>query len=136
MIEPHHNTTITTSTSASNVSTIDGVIAPVRPQVAVEFGSKVPKVVRQRYLDKIIDEYTPKLQSLQEVYDKVTTIHFACQASAILILSIASTLMLIRWVEKFPCHYQLLLSTQYSCNLITIQWQFFQKNWGEWAMGE
>jgi len=70
VIEPHHNTTSTAPTSASNACTTDDVFAPVRPQIAVEFGSKVPKAVRQRYLDKMIDEYTPKLQSLQDVYDK------------------------------------------------------------------
>ena len=75
VIEPHHNTTSTAPTSASNACTTDDVFAPVRPQIAVEFGSKVPKAVRQRYLDKMIDEYTPKLQSLQDVYDKVTTVY-------------------------------------------------------------
>ena len=44
---------------------------PKRPRIAVEFGSKVPQVVRQRYLDKMIEEYTDKCKNLQEVYDKV-----------------------------------------------------------------
>lgn len=47
-----------------------------RPRIPVEFGSKVPQVIRQRYLDKIIDEYTAKFPSLQEVYDKVIFSYF------------------------------------------------------------
>lgn len=56
-----------------NVSEKSSAQMPAKkPRIAVQFGSKVPQVVRQRYLDKMILEYTTKLQSLQEVYDKVT----------------------------------------------------------------
>ena len=57
----------------SNISKNDTAqVSAIRPQIPVEFGSKVPQVIRQRYLNKIIDEYTPKIKSLEEVYSKVT----------------------------------------------------------------
>ena len=52
--------------------------APRRPRIPVEFGSKVPHVVRQRYLDKIIDEYITKMETLQAVYDKVSEFTVTC----------------------------------------------------------
>eukprot|EP00794_Sanderia_malayensis_P007732 gene7732-8572_t len=48
----------------------DGNAELTRPRIPVHFGSKVPQVLRQRYLDKIIDEYTEKCSSLQEAFDK------------------------------------------------------------------
>ena len=42
-----------------------------RPKIAMEYGSKVPHVLRQRYLDKIIDEYIPKCESEKVSCEKV-----------------------------------------------------------------
>ena len=65
--------------SGSTISTkVESPNPAKRPKIPVEFGSKVPHNIRQKYLDRIIDEYTPKLQSLQEVYDKVTFYFYVC----------------------------------------------------------
>lgn len=72
-LEPQQCTSEEKVVADSNVSRNNTVHVPtVRPQIPVEFGSKVPQVIRQRYLNKMIDEYTPKIKSLQEAYNRVT----------------------------------------------------------------
>ena len=42
-----------------------------RPKLAMEIGGKIPHMLRQRYLDKIIDEIIPKCASEKEAFEKV-----------------------------------------------------------------
>ena len=42
-----------------------------RPKLVMEVGGKGPHLLRQRYLDKIIDELIPKCESEKEAIEKV-----------------------------------------------------------------
>ena len=42
-----------------------------RPRIPVEYGAKVPQNQRQRYLDRIIDEYLRLCSSQKEAFEKV-----------------------------------------------------------------
>ena len=44
----------------------------MRPKLAVEYNSKIPHALRQRYLDKIIDEFLPKCKSKSEACEEVS----------------------------------------------------------------
>ena len=46
----------------------------VRPKLSVEYNSKIPHVLRQRYLDKIIDEFLPKCKSESEACEEVSEV--------------------------------------------------------------
>ncbi len=49
-----------------------------RPRIPMQFGSKVPQVFRQKYLDRMIDEYVLKVETLQEAYEKVWLLLTIC----------------------------------------------------------
>ena len=52
-----------------------------RPRIPVEYGAKVPQNQRQRYLDRIIDEYLRLCSNEKDAYEKVTeqvTTSFYC----------------------------------------------------------
>ena len=63
--------------TAHNEVTKDRTVKPVaktpRPKIPIEYGAKVPQNVRQKYLDKFIDELLPKMETEQEAFDKVKT---------------------------------------------------------------
>ena len=42
-----------------------------RPRIPVEYGAKVPQNQRQRYLDRIIDEYLRLCSTQKEAFEKV-----------------------------------------------------------------
>lgn len=44
-----------------------------RPRIPVEYGAKVPQSQRQRYLDRIVDEYLRICRSEKEAFEKVIT---------------------------------------------------------------
>ena len=48
-----------------------GTLTP-RPRIRLEYGAKVPQAVRQKYLDKLIDEYLLIYDDQQEAFDKVS----------------------------------------------------------------
>ena len=43
-----------------------------RPRLPLETGGKVPHLLRQKYLDKIIDELLPKCRSEMQAIEKVS----------------------------------------------------------------
>ena len=43
-----------------------------RPRIPVEYGAKVPQSQRQRYLDRIVDEYLRICSTEKEAFEKVT----------------------------------------------------------------
>ena len=43
-----------------------------RPRIRLEFGAKVPQTVRQKYLDKLVDEYLCMYEDMQEAFNKVS----------------------------------------------------------------
>jgi hypothetical protein len=43
-----------------------------RPRIRLEFGAKVPQLVRQKYLDKLVDEYLCMYEDMQEACNKVS----------------------------------------------------------------
>lgn len=45
--------------------------AYVRPRIRLEYGAKVPQSIRQKYLDKLVDEYLCIYDDQQEAFDKV-----------------------------------------------------------------
>ena len=47
-----------------------------RPKLTMEIGGKIPHMLRQRYLDKIIDEIMPKCASEKEAFEKVWILIF------------------------------------------------------------
>ena len=42
-----------------------------RPKLVMEVGGKIPHMLRQRYLDKMIDELIPKCSQESEAFEKV-----------------------------------------------------------------
>ena len=46
-----------------------------RPRIRLQYGAKVPQSVRQKYLDKLVDEYLCLYENQQEAFDKVITIY-------------------------------------------------------------
>ena len=42
-----------------------------RPRIPVEYGAKVPQSQRQRYLDRIVDEYLRICSTEKEAFEKV-----------------------------------------------------------------
>ena len=42
-----------------------------RPRIPVEYGAKVPQSQRQRYLDRIVDEYLRLCSTEKEAFEKV-----------------------------------------------------------------
>lgn len=42
-----------------------------RPRIPVEYGAKVPQNQRQRYLDRIIDEYLRLYPTEKQAFEKV-----------------------------------------------------------------
>lgn len=58
-----------------------------RPKLPMELGGKIPHLLRQRYLDKIIDELTPKCDSEKTAIEKVlATVTWSYEFSFVLIL--------------------------------------------------
>jgi hypothetical protein len=45
-----------------------------RPRIRLEYGAKVPQNVRQKYLDKLVDEYLCMYEDQQEAFNKVSLI--------------------------------------------------------------
>lgn len=43
-----------------------------RPRIPVEYGAKVPQSQRQKYLDRIVDEYLRICSTEKEAFEKVT----------------------------------------------------------------
>ena len=43
-----------------------------RPRIRLEYGAKVPQTIRQKYLDKLVDEYLSMYENQQEAFDKVS----------------------------------------------------------------
>ena len=43
-----------------------------RPRIRLEYGAKVPQNIRQKYLDKLVDEYLSIYENQQEAFDKVS----------------------------------------------------------------
>lgn len=43
----------------------------IRPRIRLEYGAKVPQSVRQKYLDKLVDEYLCIYEDQQEAFEKV-----------------------------------------------------------------
>ena len=43
-----------------------------RPRILVEYGAKVPQSQRQRYLDRIVDEYLRICPTEKDAFEKVT----------------------------------------------------------------
>ena len=44
-----------------------------RPRIPVEYGAKVPQSQRQRYLDRIVDEYLRICSNETEAFEKVAS---------------------------------------------------------------
>lgn len=47
-----------------------------RPRIPVEYGAKVPQSQRQRYLDRIVDEYLRICSTQKEAFEKVTLLRY------------------------------------------------------------
>lgn len=68
-----HASSTSSATKASTVAkttTKTAEVKVVRPKLVMEVGGKVPHMLRQKYLDKIIDELTPKCATEKEAIEK------------------------------------------------------------------
>ncbi|XP_065069883.1 RNA exonuclease 1 homolog isoform X2 [Rhopilema esculentum] len=86
-------------------SVLKATVPAKKPRIPVEFGSKVPQVIRQRYLDKIIEEYTDKYSSLGEVYEKAVEeeklIYTRCSSRQIYMNLCVNAIKKIRELPKY-----------------------------------